>query len=501
MYFLFDPDQGTFLSMAQEILQGIHPFININAVSSYGPLVSYGSAFGQYLSDNRLIGEISIIILGYTLAYMLLFYLTLKFTKSNIYSFLLLMFLVFLMPSFYIYYIVLGPALTSTILYIYLHRRKSVWIVALGFAVSITGMYRLDFGFYAFVTSIVAIILKQKNKGAICKDFFGLILTGLIFTSPWLIFLKLKINLTDVVVNIISASTKLASGLALPTPNFEFGNVTSRYFSHYNLFSFQFWFFLSIPLITIVMIIFRWRVVEKSERNFVLCISLFSFMIFFQALHRSDYFHFLEVIPLSFVIAGWMIRVFWKVFLSNKLNFPKMLSGFILALFLLIGISFFQFFHYTNSISIKRKVDHLSDKFHHYLLSRSQLRDYYRKSVGNRWEIDVVDYVYNNTSANDFVLFLPYNPQFYYFSERLYSTPIGHFHPGSFPTHKSQVQFINKMMNTLLVVDLPEYSFDQMPERNAKYYAPEIMKYIYQNYRIVERFGPANILLKKNKTE
>ena len=54
-------------------------------------------------------------------------------------------------------------------------------------------------------------------------------------------------------------------------------------------------------------------------------------------------------------------------------------------------------------------------------------------------------------------------------------------------------------MNTLLVVDLPEYSFDGMPERNAKYYAPEIMKYIYQNYRIVEKFGPANILFKKNK--
>ena len=494
IYFLLDPDQGNWLSMAQEILQGIHPFINIKTISTYGPLASYGSAFGQYLSVNRLIGEVSIIILGYTLAYMLLFSLTRQLTKSNFFSLILLIFLVFLMPRFYKYYIVMGPALTIAALNIYLHSHKSVWVVALGFAVSITGMYRFDFGFYAFITSILAIILKQKNKGAICKDFCGLTLAGLIFTSPWLIFLKLKTHLTDVMVNIISDSTKLASGLALPAPTFNFGNVISRY----NYFSFQFWFFLSIPLIAIVVIIFRRSVFEKRERNFVLCISFFSFIIFTQALHRSDYGHFLQVIPISLIIAGWMIKVIWIVFLSNRLYFTKIFSSFALALFLLLGYSFFPFFHYTNPISIKRKFDHLSDKFHHYLLSRSQLRDYYRNSVKNRWAIDVVDYVHNNTSENDYVLFLPYSPQFYYFSERLYSTPIGHFHPGSFPTHKAQVEFINEMTNTSLVVDLPEFSYDQMPERNAKYYAPEIMKYIYQNYRIVERFGPANILFKKN---
>jgi hypothetical protein len=489
-----DADQGVQLSIAQQIINGMHPFVDM-AGGGYGPLVFYGSALGQYVSGYRLVGEVAVIVLGYALAYMLLFYLSIRLSKSWVLSAILLVFLVFLMPRFYKYYIVLAPAATATALYVYLGSQKSSGIVALAFGVAITGMYRLDFGFHALVVSSIAIFLKQKgNIRLACKDFGRLTLSGLVFAFPWLLFLALKGNLIHIFCDIVVNSTQLSSGLALPAPRFDFRHGI---LSQGNLFPFQFWFVFSIPLMAVGLMAFRWRVIEDNEKYFVICVSLFSIMIFSQALHRSDYPHFLQVIALSFVIAGWMIRNLCEIILSKKLSFWGFVSCLTLAVFVWAESSFIDSFHKTNPIPIRQKLGQLPEKINHYLLSRSELRDLFRQRSRRHWKRRVVDYVYNNTSEKDYVLFLPFVPQLYYFSERSYETPAGVFFPGMFPTTESQVNFTEKMANTSLVVDLPGLSFDGRPERNARYYAPKIMEHIYRNYKRVKRFGPANVLVRK----
>ena len=115
-YYLLDPDQGYQLAVADQILRGFHPFVDVLG-SNYGPLVFYLSAFGQLVSDGRLIGEIALVISGYAAGYFLLFGITLQSTKSRWLSFSLLAFALLLMPRFYKYYVVLGPAVYATALF------------------------------------------------------------------------------------------------------------------------------------------------------------------------------------------------------------------------------------------------------------------------------------------------------------------------------------------------------------------------------------------------
>jgi len=66
-----------------------------------------------------------------------------------------------------------------------------------------------------------------------------------------------------------------------------------------------------------------------------------------------------------------------------------------------------------------------------------------------------------------------------------------------FPTSNSQNELIDRVDSTTsLIIDLPEFSFDNLPERNAKYYAAKVMNHIYTDYKIVIKYGPANILSK-----
>ena len=72
--FFADADQGAQLAKGMQILNGMHPFADIKG-NIYGPLVFYLSAVGQMISGGRLIGEVLIVVAGYYLAYLLLFYL------------------------------------------------------------------------------------------------------------------------------------------------------------------------------------------------------------------------------------------------------------------------------------------------------------------------------------------------------------------------------------------------------------------------------------------
>ena len=71
--FIQDQDWAHQLSGANQILKGQHPFITFLDV--YGPLTFYASAIAQVIFGTRIIGEIFLIGLGFSIAYTIIYWL------------------------------------------------------------------------------------------------------------------------------------------------------------------------------------------------------------------------------------------------------------------------------------------------------------------------------------------------------------------------------------------------------------------------------------------
>ena len=89
-YYFFSPDQGFQIAVADQILSGNHPWMDVQG-GGYGPLVFYSSALGQVLFRGVIAGEVFITFVGYFLGYMMLylaFYLAAHGVEASIYGML-----------------------------------------------------------------------------------------------------------------------------------------------------------------------------------------------------------------------------------------------------------------------------------------------------------------------------------------------------------------------------------------------------------------------------
>jgi hypothetical protein len=487
---LFDPDQGTSLAIAQQISEGKHPFIDIHRLN-FGPLVYYLSAIGQVLTGFRLIGEIGIETTGYFFSYLLLLLLLFKITKNHPLSLFLLFFSIILMPRFYKYYIVLGPVIFLSALWLYLENNSLKNKILLGVSAVVTGFFRYDFGFYVCLVVLLSVLIgRDRNKKEKIRELIPLYLTIAVPVLVWFSFIAIKHNMGKFFNDIFRTVIGVSSGMSKPLPLFNFSQA---FYSEYNLFSFLFWTFLLIPLLTTMYLLLIKDHIHIKERKFIFLASLFCALVYIQALHRTSIHHFLQVIPISFLLLGWMIK---KIGEFGIKKLPK-LSGSILILFLLMGIAAVNLFHYKYFQSFKSKFINVSKNFHTYFMDRKSIRAALQEEMDENertWTSEVVCFINNNSTSKESVLFIPFHPQLYYFSERNFSTPFGWFFPGFFSDSNDQIEFSKKLDDTKFIVDLPEFGFDRKSERSAHKFMPFVMKYIYENYQIIRRVGPAVIL-------
>lgn len=123
--FMVDPNGKQHLAGANQILEGEHPFIYFR--STYGPLVFYASAVGQILSGKRIIGEIILWLIGYAIAYVLLFRLLWLASGKRSVAIIFTILALIVIPKIHKYYIVLGPVISLYAAWLYVEKpsRKS----------------------------------------------------------------------------------------------------------------------------------------------------------------------------------------------------------------------------------------------------------------------------------------------------------------------------------------------------------------------------------------
>ena len=492
-YFFVDPDQGVQLAIGDKILNGEQPYIDV-AVGIYGPLVFYATALFQYLFNKHLAGEIILIILAFAITTTFLFILINKITGKSYLAFLTTLLFILLCPRFYKYYIVLGPIIFLSALFRFTRSSKITSAFILGIACGINILYRFDLGAVCVFTSFLVItIIKRSSFTDFCYSSIATLSGILITILPWLIYLSTRIELFEFFIKHFSQIKDMSSGLYLPSPKYHSNEAL---FTKLNSYFFLYYLFPLVPIALIASL-----PLHKSQRTpkiFLFACSIFSLLLFAQALHRSDIPHFLQAIFPSIVTLG----ILWSIIIETIST--KRISIIVLACF--AAIVTILCFPLSFATSIEGKAFASTDfwsKIYTYTLSRSETRKYLLQNPPGgyfNWAVNLSEYLHNHTDTRDSIIIWPYQPQLYYWSERPFATTRSHLIPNRLTEDKQQEKIINQISqaNVKYIVDFPNWSYDSGNDATHHKYFSMVMSYIKKNYKIVKKFGNATLLIKLN---
>lgn len=471
---LTDPDLGNQLSKGLAILAGKHPFADY-PIGAYGPLVFYLSAMGQAVSGAAG-GELIINLTGYFIGYALLWYLTKRITRNQFFALFILIMAVGLAPRFYKYYVVTLPLAHLLALHLTVGKadRRDVWI--LGASTALVGLFRIDFGFYALIATLVLFFLSPTIKFR--RSLPAYLLTALIVVAPWLLFLIANGDVFEVIFQIVSLSAGLATGLGLPAPGT--GDLLSgdpKFVSFFVVF----WLAAALPWAGAIVSFLK---ETGKTRAAHVAMHVFSGLIFLQAAHRSDIGHLLQVLPCTLISLSLLVSRFvttgrWFGVVAASLSFGAVA----------LPIMDFQ--------PGLRALSRGSDAFSHlppWNLNKDELLDHLsrtRAGEKNAWMLEVLSMARGSANGKNF-MFLPYYPQFYFLADKTFVGKFDSVHPGNRHSLPSEEEFAS--LNYSYIVDVPPFSFDNDPSRNLRWYAPEFARAIYEQNEVVAVFWPAVVL-------
>ena len=497
-YFLSDSDGGCQLAGAMQISFGGHPFIDFR--STYGPLTFYASALGQILSGNRIIGEIILIVVGYGVAYLLLFELFFGASRKLSISSICLCFALLLMPRFYKYYIILGPILALYSAWKYIDNRSTKSFLFMSFAVAITGLYRFDFGIYTALCGLTTIILtnSKQNIAKLLKPVgvFLLVIVGL--ASPWLLWGLYKGGLANYVGDTLSGILNQGVGLSLPFPRYKFtesvisnGNITFGLFVFYNI----------IPATSLAVLFTLKEKLSQNEKYKIFATLILAQLTLIQAAHRSDFGHLLQSIPIGFVLIAWLLGVTTRTYVKTTWKTRKWLSACMAVFVFVAGATVVLSTHsgmlpdknindvFMNLKSLRRS----NDKILRYVKAHDPENEY----------VLVIDYVTNNTYQDSVILAIPYSTSLYYFAGRKFGGGQMVQAPGSFSSENDQRIMVEKLKSehVELIVEIPDFSYDGLESRKMSNFAPIVTQYVSENYAEVNRVGKFSIKAHRERTK
>lgn len=489
--FLHDPDAGTQLAKGQQILHGRHPWIQVDS-SVYGPGIFYLSALAQLLGGERLLPEMILIFLGFLLSYALLFrsFGALAGRRLPLFVFAVLVLAAF--PRFHKYHVVLPQALFLYGTWRALRAAQPrTAALHLALASTLAGLLRLDFGAYCVACAVLLLVLRYASAGwrVVLQGVAVLCGAGFALTGPWLIFLAVTGDLGEIAATSYETARGVLGGLEKSLPSYRFDLSP---FAAENSLILVFWFFrLAAPSVAMVA---AGRIFSRKRRGedrlsadlYLLVAAVFASLIYLQASHRVDLSHIKQSLPATLFVLFLALARWWPRCLAAA-ALGRMTS--LAALAALTALLGYPLLHprlrQWESYSPARWARAVAS----WHLSRSEAL---AKSADRAPEPSlpkVLRRVRELTEPGDVVLFLPFHAQAYYFAGRHFETPHGWWNPGRFRAAGSQERFVRAMATTEIVVDVPTFSFDRLAERNARAYAPDVLRHVYSSYGIFEVIG------------
>lgn len=472
---IINRDMGNQLSKGWMITQGIHPYIDY-ANSIYGPLVFYTSATVMWLADDTLIGEVALVLAGWMAAYLLFFALCLKLVPYRMLALMWLGIALVIMPVFYKYYILLAPMLVATAMFFYSHaciQRPYTVTGLLALAMVIAGLYRIDAGAYACASiGVLMLLLHHRQPARLVKHGVLFAGTGLLLVLPYLIFALVKSgNATGLLWQFIDTARGTSSGLALEAPQWQFA---SGIFTRQNSFALFYRTGLVLPWVTAAFALWSLRRADAEQRMpyaRVIALSVLAALFFIQATHRSDISHWQQAFIPQLLLMAWLLDALAQRCRHAR---PMMFIAPLLVAVLVLPL------HSRSLATVKhhlRQPSALAYTLDSLTWPLPTLLERLSQQDNDAGELArIARTVRQHTDTGEAVLFLPYQPQMYFFSQRHFATEYGWLHPGRFATEAQQNTFADSMLdNAAMVVVWRQHCFDGMPERCFNHYGKHIV--------------------------
>ena len=122
----------------------------------------------------------------------------------------------------------------------------------------------------------------------------------------------------------------------------------------------------------------------------------------------------------------------------------------------------------------------------------------YTNPTEAKWIAEVIEKINLYSKKGDAILALPLNPIFYFLSDRINPTPYEWVLPGMLEKAKETELVTILKSKPPKVVIFVDIAIDGKEERRISHYAPQLYKFLLENYTFQEQVGFFQILLPTN---
>lgn len=497
---LYDPDGGYQLAGAMMITHGLQPFVDFFDV--YGPLVYYTSALSQWIFQERVIGELLLCVIGYTLAHVVFFLLARKLLKSNAAAGLIGILALMLIPRHYKYYILLFPLASLATLFYYQNNPtvKRLWLLSA--VVALTGLFRPDFGGYCALTSIMAIALCPPSGSNRIRGVGTFVLATVACALPWLAWISLNGGLGDYFFYSTVEAMRTADKLDLPLPSFG-GSPFSPTVANLQALSFRLC--LAAPTVMAFYLWRRWSDLSPATKRHLPALIIFAQLTLFQSLHRSDWGHLIQCIAGVLLCAAWLLVDVGRCYHQKKgsamtgLHFSAGGAGCFAAL--LIVCTFFATWQDARARITSPRTLWATVKL--YCQPKPEIIQQVLATDPNHEAARILSLI-RSCSTGGTLIVLPANPQFSYFSDMDLTCGMLAVLPGYFDALTDQQKMIAEIKagNTGLAVVQEGNRIDGAEERMLENYARPLIDAIRDHGHLIAQIGVFKVFsLRENSTD
>jgi hypothetical protein len=472
-------DEGFLAYGAERVLDGQLPnrdFVSLQPPFSFYTTAFFFRIFGISLVSLRILG-LSIYLLIITMVYIVSLRFVrpiLALTAGVLTAVMSMSFFNF--TPFAVWHGVLASLVTLLLVLKFTETNRRRWAFLAGITTAIIILSRHDQGFYFIIAVLIyALLIKFYLKSIspgrlLCFWILGVLAVMIPLLTYWLFYGALPDMYRQLVVFPLYNYSRTSS---LPYPVFKLDLPLRK-----NMVTGLFYL---LPIIEFLAAI--WLIKKIIRRQFSAChthaafILVISILFFCQVLTRSDFHHLFIMLPVFFILFVLSIEVFVRIF--NKKRISTVIT---FAILLLIS----SFVLYTSPVYLPS----LAEKTTEISVERARGIRAYKAGIAKKIEM-VTGEIQKYSRPGDSILCLPYQPIFYFLSQRHNPTRWNYIWPGDL-TAEDYEQLIKQADESHPAVVML-YRKDEINK-----YAPEIVEYVNKKYKVAEEFDFISIYVPLN---
>lgn len=503
-------DEGDLAYGALRVLNGQIPLIDFGH-DGYPPGRYVLSAlFFKIFGTNLL--SIRLLFVLLTSLVVILLYTTAKNIMNKNFAFIASL-LLLSAPS--MYYSRFFPICTIINIYFvarYINSYRKFDLLLAIFIILLTLLIKLEIGLISFIVlSIVFVLQAFYSREKISINFKSLHLRNKILVSMAICFLVLlltaafKINLPSKLNTFVF---QMNSTWGNPFPSF-FSSSEKRFLPWKELFDVSLFYMPILVYISTIILLLKRCILSSFHATFnnkcnllLLAISLFGIGTYGLVVWRVGFDNLLRVLPAFYILLCYFLNLFYKKIMQKLAHTDCLNPGFNFKVFILsipvlilpaLLIVKFNFYHgfYAGSIGELRK--------NHVYISLEKAH-VFANPMEAIWINEIVTYIRETTTKDDPIFALPLNPIWYFLSERDNPTSYDWVLPQTIKLLGTEQKIIDQLQSNFpKIIIYADIAIDGREERRLSYYAPELYKFIVNNYYLTKITGPFQILKRKSE--